>query len=157
MGEGAEALAEILAVTHGTGRRVIVGDYRRAAAGFVDHWGGDGAWSALRPQQQVALTRCAPKAPLEFAALIEETTEPAEYSDLRFPVLLMRGERAPTPTRLVAERLIGLLPNARLVVISGAGHTGPFTHRSEVNALIVSHASERARAIALQAAKSRRQ
>jgi pimeloyl-ACP methyl ester carboxylesterase len=87
--------------------------------------------------------------------LIEETTEPAEYSDLRFPVLLMRGERAPTPTRLITERLIGLLPNARLVVISGAGHMGPVTHRSEVNALIVSHASKRARAIALQAAKSR--
>ena len=155
--QGAEALAEILAVTHETGRRVIVGDYRRAAAGFVDYWGGDGAWSALRPQQQVALTRWAPKAPLEFAALIEERTKPAEYSDLRFPVLLMRGERAPTPTRLITERLIGLLPNARLVVISGAGHMGPFTHRSEVNALIVSHASERARAIALQAARSRRQ
>jgi pimeloyl-ACP methyl ester carboxylesterase len=63
----------------------------------------------------------------------------------------MRGERAPTPTRLVAERLIGLLPNARLVVISGAGHMGPFTHRSEVNALIVSQISERTRAITPQA------
>ena len=102
-------------------------------------------------QQQVALTRWAPKAPLEFAALIEETTEPAEYSNLRFPVLLMRGERAPTPTRLITERLIGLLPNARLVVISGAGHMGPFTHRSEVNALIVAHTSEQTRAITLQA------
>ena len=149
--QGAEALAEILAVAHETGRRVIVGDYRRAAAGIVDYWGGDGAWSALRPQQQVALTRWAPKAPLEFAALIEETTEPAEYSDLRFPVLLMRGERAPTPTRLITERLIGLLPNAQLVVISGAGHMGPFTHRSAVNALIVSQISERTRAITLQA------
>ena len=95
--QGAEALAEILAVTHEISQKVIVGDYRRAAARFVDYWGGDGAWSALRPRQQVALTRWAPKAPLDFAALIEETTEPAEYSDLRFPVVLMRGERAPTP------------------------------------------------------------
>jgi pimeloyl-ACP methyl ester carboxylesterase len=137
---GAKAFAEIMAISGEAGRNVVTGDYRRAAACFVDYWGGDGAWSALRPEHQVTLTRWAPKAPLDFAALMEEPTQASAYSDLRFPVLLMRGEHAPAPTRLVVERLAALLQNARVVVIDGAGHMGPFTHRSEVNALIISHA-----------------
>jgi pimeloyl-ACP methyl ester carboxylesterase len=137
---GAEALAEIMAISGETGRNIVRGDYRQAAACFVDYWSGDGTWSALRPQHQAALTRWSPKAPLDFAALIEEPTPDSAYSDLRFPVLLMRGEHAPVPTRLVTERLAALLPDARTVVIDGAGHMGPFTHRDEINALIVSHA-----------------
>jgi pimeloyl-ACP methyl ester carboxylesterase len=61
---------------------------------------------------------------------------------LEFPVLVLRGERAPTPTRLIAERLTGLLPASRLVVIAGAGHMGPLTHASEVSAAIAWHIEE---------------
>jgi pimeloyl-ACP methyl ester carboxylesterase len=53
----------------------------------------------------------------------------------------MVGEYAPKPTRVVAERLTALLPDARLVVLAGAGHMGPFTHGREVNALIASRVS----------------
>jgi pimeloyl-ACP methyl ester carboxylesterase len=149
---GAEALAEIRGISGEAGRNIVTGDYRRAAACFVDYWSGDGAWSALRPQHQAALTRWAPKAPLDFAALVEEPTPASAYSDLRFPVLLMRGEHAPAPTRLVVERLAALLLDARTVVIDGAGHMGPFTHRDEVNALIVSHAIGQASAAARRTA-----
>ena len=58
---------------------------------------------------------------------------------LRFPVLIIRGEHAPAPTRLIAEKLPSLLPDARLEVIAGAGHMGPLTHAAEVSALIVRH------------------
>jgi pimeloyl-ACP methyl ester carboxylesterase len=74
--------------------------------------------------------------------LIAEPAQPGAYSALRFPVLLMRGEYAPAPKRLAAERLAALLPEARLVVIAGAGHMGPFTHRDHVNGLIRSHAAD---------------
>jgi len=57
-------------------------------------------------------------------------------------VLIMRGERAPAPTRLIAELLATLIPTARLVVIGGAGHMGPLTHAAAVNAAIARHVAE---------------
>jgi pimeloyl-ACP methyl ester carboxylesterase len=136
---GAAAFAEILAINAITAEGVITGDYRGASIAFVDYWGGPGAWAALRPSVQAALTRWAPKAPLDFRALIDEPTRASTYADLRFPALIIRGEHAPAPTRLIAETLPTLMPAARLAVIAGAGHMGPLTHAPEVNAAIALH------------------
>jgi pimeloyl-ACP methyl ester carboxylesterase len=140
MGEaGAAAFAEIAAVAERMGQGVVAGDYRGAVAAFVDYWNGPGAWNGLRPQAQTALTRWAPKGPLDFHALIEEPTPAGAYRELSFPVLIMRGERAPAPTRLIAEALAGLLPASDLIVIGGAGHMGPLTHAPLVFAGIARH------------------
>lgn len=136
---GKAAFAEIRAIARKTAEAVCTGDYIGAAMSFVDYWSGPGAWAALRPSVQAALARWTPKAPLDFRALIEEPTPMAAYGDLDFPVLIMRGEHAPTPTRLIAEALPALMPAASLVVIEGAGHMGPLTHTLEVNAAIVRH------------------
>ena len=139
---GAHALAEIVAISKRTADGVSCGDYRGAAASFVDYWGGRGAWEALRPSVQAALTRWAPKAPLDFRALLDERTPASAYTALRIPALIMRGQHAPVPTRAIAERLPTLLPAARLAVIEGAGHMGPLTHADKVNAAIVRHIAE---------------
>jgi pimeloyl-ACP methyl ester carboxylesterase len=137
--KGSAAFTEIADITRVTGQGVIAGDYAGAAAAFVDYWGGVGAWSALRPTAQAALVRWAPKAPLDFRALIEEPTLLTAYRDLRMPVLVMRGEHAPRPTRTIAEVLSSMLSEARQVVVDGAGHMGPFTHKSVVAELIAEH------------------
>jgi len=80
-----------------------------------------------------------PKAPLDFRALIEEPTPASAYRALDFPVLILRGEHAPPPTRVIAESLSRLLPASRLLTVEGAGHMGPLTHPPEVAALIVRH------------------
>jgi pimeloyl-ACP methyl ester carboxylesterase len=140
MGEKAtHALAEITAVARDCAVGTITGDYRRAAANFVDYWNGPGAWDALRPDIRDCLTRWLPKATLDFHALFGEPTPLAAYGDLPFPVLAMRGEHAPAPTRLIAEALAGVLADGRLVTIAGAGHMGPLTHAEPVNAEIVAH------------------
>jgi pimeloyl-ACP methyl ester carboxylesterase len=139
---GAHALAEIIAISKCTADGVICGDYRGAAASFVDYWGGRGAWEALRPSVQAALTRWAPKAPLDFRALLDERMPASAYTGLRVPALIMRGQHAPGPTRAIAERLPMLLPVARLAIVEGAGHMGPFTHADNVNAIIVRHIAE---------------
>jgi pimeloyl-ACP methyl ester carboxylesterase len=143
---GAAAFAEIAAIARKTAEGVIAGDYRRAAIAFVDYWGGACTWAVLRPSVQAALIRWVPKAPLDFRALMEEPTPLAAYAGLRMPVLIMRGEHAPRPTRVIAELLPTLLP-ARLAVVQGAGHMGPLTHAPAVNALIAAHlgAAETAR------------
>lgn len=136
---GARALAEIDAIACEVARGVTTGDYRGAAESFVDYWSGNGAWNTLRPELQSDLRRWVPKAPLDFAALIGERTEPGAYACLHFPVLIIRGSDAPAPTRLIADALSTLLPSARLAKIAGAGHVGPLTHTAEVNAMIIGH------------------
>ncbi|MCK6451557.1 MAG: hypothetical protein L6R19_11970 [Alphaproteobacteria bacterium] len=118
---------------------MITGDFTRAAIAFVVYWGGNGAWAALRPSLQAALVRWIAKAPLDFHALMAEPTPIAAYAGFRMPTLVMRGEHAPRPTRLVAGLLASVLPAARLTVLDGAGHMGPLTHAAAVNALIVAH------------------
>lgn len=139
---GAAEFAEILAIAARTAEGVVAGDQRGAAIAFVDYWGGRGAWSALRPSVQAMLTRWMPKAPLDFRALIHEPTPPSAYAKLRIPTLLMRGEHAPAPTRLISEILCALMPAAKLMVVLDAGHMGPLTHANAVNAAIARHIAQ---------------
>ena len=143
MGERAmAALAEIRAIAARTAQGVISGNYRGAAVSFIDYWSGPGAWATLRPAVQATMTRWMPKAPLDFRALIDEPTRMSRYAGLRFPTLVLRGEHAPAPTRLIADALPGLMPAARVEVVAGAGHMGPLTHAKSVNAAIVQHIEE---------------
>jgi pimeloyl-ACP methyl ester carboxylesterase len=140
MGEAGDAAhAEIAGIVRRVCEGVITGDYRGAMAAFVDYWSGPGGWVRLRPALQAALIRWAPKAPLDFRALIDEAAGPEAYRVLPFPVLILRGERAPAPTRLIAERLAQLMPAARLEVLARAGHMGPVTHAAEVSGAIARH------------------
>jgi pimeloyl-ACP methyl ester carboxylesterase len=136
---GAKAHTEITSVARSVSQGIVNGDYRGAAATFVDYWNGTGAWSAMRPAVQSALVRWAPKGPLDFRALIDEETQAKAYGALASPVLILRGEHAPMPTRLIAEHLAQLLPSSRLTVVDGAGHMGPLTHAEQVSELIVRH------------------
>jgi pimeloyl-ACP methyl ester carboxylesterase len=141
-GPGAVAHAEIAGVARHICHGVVTGDYRGAVAVFVDYWNGPGIWNTLRPPVQNALIRWAPKGPLDFRALIDERTPANAYRALNFPVLILRGERAPMPTRVIAEGLSELLPASRQMAIDGAGHMGPLTHAHEVCALIVRHIAD---------------
>jgi pimeloyl-ACP methyl ester carboxylesterase len=136
---GSAAYAEIVAVAQRVCLGVVTGDYRAAMAAFVDYWSGSGTWDAMRPAVRAALVRWAPKAPLDFRALLEETTQPGAYRALPFPVLILRGEGAPAPTRLIAEWLAQALPAGRLTVVAGAGHMGPLTHGRVVAAEMARH------------------
>jgi pimeloyl-ACP methyl ester carboxylesterase len=136
---GAKAFAEISAVARRLGQCVIDGDYRAGVADFVDYWSYPGAWNAMRLELQKALMLWAPKGPLDFRALFEDPTPGKAYRVLNFPVLILRGEHAPLPTRVISERLLELLPRSQLKIIAGAGHMGPLTHASKVSEVIVQH------------------
>jgi len=138
----AAAFAEIKAIAYAVASGVVAGDYRSAAATFVDYWNGPGAWDALRPAVQDGLIRWMPKAPLDFTALLCEPTPASVYARLTCPTLVMRGEHAPAPTRLIAALLQSLMRHAQGSVVAAAGHMGPLTHAAEVNALIVAHVTE---------------
>jgi pimeloyl-ACP methyl ester carboxylesterase len=140
MGEtGAKAFGEISAVARHLGQCVINGDYQAGVADFVEYWSNLGGWKAMHPAVQNALMRWAPKGPLDFHALFQDATPAEAYGVLKFPILIMRGEHAPLPTRLISERLLELLPRCRLKIVAGAGHMGPLTHPLKVSEIISQH------------------
>jgi pimeloyl-ACP methyl ester carboxylesterase len=69
-----------------------------------------------------------------------------------FPVLVMRGEHAPHPTRLVGDRLFGAVRHGSLRIVRGAGHMGPITHRDVVSQMVVAFLSRTERDVASRAA-----
>jgi pimeloyl-ACP methyl ester carboxylesterase len=139
LADGAAPCAEIQAVAATVAARIRAGDLRAAAQGFIDYWGGPGSWDAMRPRLQDSVLRWIPKGPLEFGAIFKERGSRSNFARCGAPVLVMRGEHAPAPTRVIADALPSKFPNARWVVVGGAGHMGPVTHADAVNALIVSH------------------
>jgi pimeloyl-ACP methyl ester carboxylesterase len=96
-------LKEIVAIPREVGNSVT-GD-----ASLVDYRSEKGAWSALRPGLQSALTCWVPKALLDFAASVSERKEASAYASLRFPVLFIRGQQATALTLLIAEKAAGAL------------------------------------------------
>ena len=137
--DGVAGFVEIAAVARRVRDAVRAGDNAGAAAAFVDYWNGRGSWHRLSPHVQAALTRWAPKAPLEFAALMNARTVLEDFAGLEFPILVLRGEHAPMPTRIIADTLPDAMDCARAEVLAGAGHMGPMTHADVVVARIAAH------------------
>lgn len=137
--KGHAARKEILRLTRQVSRGVVFGDYLAAVTSFVDYWNGAGTAASLQPHVREALLRWLPKAPLDFSALLGERTPLAAYRQLAIPTLILRGEHALEPSRLIAEGLTHAMRAARLCIIADAGHMGPFTHADEVNAAIAAH------------------
>jgi len=71
------------------------------------------------------------------STLALDRTPLARYA-FRFPVLAMTGSLSPISAQRVIERLVEALPQAKRVVVDGAGHFGPVTHADAVNELIAS-------------------
>lgn len=130
--EGHEALGEISAIACAIHDGLINGSYLSATARFIDYWSGAGTFNAMKPELQAALVRFLPKASLHFHALIHESMPASEYARFGFPVLVLRGEFAPVPTRLIARELVCRVPAAIGTIVPGAGHMGPLTHADPV-------------------------
>jgi pimeloyl-ACP methyl ester carboxylesterase len=130
--EGHEALGEISAIAGAIHDGLINGSYLSATARFIDYWSGAGTFEAMKSELQAALVRFLPKASLDFHALIHESMPASEYARFDFPVLVLRGEFAPVPTRLIAYELVSRVPAASGAIVPGAGHMGPLTHADVV-------------------------
>jgi pimeloyl-ACP methyl ester carboxylesterase len=137
--EDAEAVREIGAVADGVNRHLAAGELEAGYAGFVDYWGGPGAWAAVPPDRREGLAEQLPKIALDFQAIFSEPARLADFGALHVPTLVLQGARTAAPTRRICELLAATLPRARLHVVAGAGHMLPMTHRGEVEARIVAH------------------
>ena len=137
--DGAGAHAEIAAIASQASEWVLAGDYRKGVAHFVNYWNGPGAWKTMSPRVQAKLVRWAPKIPLDFRALMQASAPLSAYAALKCRTVLIRGENAPFPTRLIIEALARAIQLAEVSVASGCGHMGPLTHPLPIAETIASH------------------
>jgi pimeloyl-ACP methyl ester carboxylesterase len=135
-GRAAPELGEIETVAGAIRSGLVTGAYHAGAAAAMSYWHGAGAWEALSPEARERLAARLPKAALDFLALVEHRMPMDAFGRIRCPALIVRGEHAGGPSRLIAGELARLLPLGALEVQPGAGHMGPLTHPGEVNRLI---------------------
>jgi pimeloyl-ACP methyl ester carboxylesterase len=106
---------------------------------FVDYWNGPGSWLALPPPARASFLKVGRKVYGEVRSLLEDRTPATAYAHLRAPALLLTGEHSPAAARRVVALLAAALPSARLESVAGAGHMGPISQATEVNAQIERH------------------
>jgi pimeloyl-ACP methyl ester carboxylesterase len=105
-------------------------------AGFVDWWNGQGAWQRLGEDTKRAFRAVGWKVSQEVASLVTDRTDSARYATITVPTLLLGGARSQPAERRVLDKLVALLPSAKLHVFDELGHMGPITHASLVNEAI---------------------
>ena len=130
------------------------GDYQAGAARFVDYWNEPGSFASLSARRRAGLAARMPRVALDFwAAFTEQGTLADLRSALTMPVLVLEGDRSPTPTRWICRMLEGALPSAWLVTLPDAGHMAPLTDPDPVNLVVASFLADvvRGRPVALRA------
>lgn len=100
---------------------------------FVDYWQGRNAWRSLPPPSQQAFLNVGRKVFGEVMSMSTNRTPLSAYGAINAPTLLMIGAKSPMSAQRVAILLSGVMKNAQLLRIDGAGHMGPITHAAEVN------------------------
>jgi pimeloyl-ACP methyl ester carboxylesterase len=108
----------------------------RAAECFIDFWMGAGAWARMPGARQAPIAASIVNIRQWAAALSEEPTPLAVFSNLRVPVLFIKGSESPASSRGVARLLESVLPQIEVVELHGVGHMGPITHTEIVNDVI---------------------
>lgn len=128
-----EALAQVTSLDFRWG--TTDEDHERWLRMFVNFWGGEGAWAALREEARADFRRIGWVVREGVMTLGADTTPAAAYSALSCPVLLMTGERSPIAAPAVVRSLASALTNARVVTLPNAGHMAPLSHGDQVNAI----------------------
>ena len=111
------------------------GNFEAAARAFSRLWDGDLDWDALPAKQRayqaetVTMIREGGKS---LMANGPDHIHLREVARINVPVLLIEGEKTDQVIVAVQEELARVLPQARRVVVAGAGHMVPITHPREV-------------------------
>ncbi|MGY9046916.1 hypothetical protein P775_22450 [Puniceibacterium antarcticum] len=118
---------------------LAVGDRDTAARLFSALWGDGRGWEDLTQRQK--------ESQIKRISIIAETNKTlnedaagllsaGRLESLDMPVLLIRGSQSQPIMQDIHEALAERIPNARQVVVQGAGHMVPITHPIEVAAEI---------------------
>lgn len=117
----------------GLGPLLDAGQREAAAALFLSHWGGGLPFAAMPPAQRAYMAERIWVVPAGAPALEEDRAQLLpRLGRLRCPVLLIEGAASPPVIAEIQSSLATAIPQARRVLIGGAGHMAPITHPAEV-------------------------
>lgn len=112
--------------------RITVGDHAGAAEQFAnDLLLGPGGWTDMPEDVRDGMIANAPTVPDELNDPEPWSTDKSVLARYRGPLLLTSGEQSPPVHTAVVRRLAELLPQAKHVVCTGAGHIPHVTHPDE--------------------------
>jgi len=111
----------------------------RAMGRFVDFWSGAPVWDAKPVAERAQLSPLAGKVIGDFRLLFDADWEADVLRSIRFPVLILRGEKSPAVAGRVAEILSTLIGHGRLHTVAGAGHMAPVTEPGLIAAAILGY------------------
>jgi len=106
---------------------------------FIDYWAGKGSWARLPEPNRRANMRVAWKVYREVKDLSNDPMPFDGYARLPARTTLVRGSKTTVSARRIIDYLAGVLPEARVRTLEGAGHMSPLTHADHVIAVIEEH------------------
>lgn len=121
---------------------IASGDREAAACAFNRAWGTGERWADIAPELQsyiVGRVAIFAGSGNPANADVADILAPGRLERMTAPVLLLRGALSPPVVASVERTLARRLPDARTVVIEGAGHMAPVTHPDEVARAIATH------------------
>ncbi len=114
------------------------GDNRQAAQIFTGFWIGRLKWYLLPERHKRAIARSMKKVVLEFDIVDLAHRAPEHYGRITAPVLLIVGTRTRAPAKAAANLLHEALTDVRRAGLR-AGHMSPFTHKKQINRMILDY------------------
>lgn len=122
----------------------FVAEYRRAyedgdqcaARRVVDRLGGDGAFDAMPERAREAVKAGTAQNICHWQTNLAFRPTSEQFGTLRVPTTIVQGEKSRPIDRLIGQRLSELLPNSRLIELTGAGHFMINTHSVECARII---------------------
>ena len=120
----------------GAAAALQAGNLDSAAECFIDFWMGKGAWAGTSESRKGPIVNSVRDVRGWAAALFDEPTPFAAFTDLDIPVLYMMGTDSPSSSRDVGRLLTKVLPRVEVLEFTGMGHMGPITHPQVVNQAI---------------------
>ena len=109
---------------------------------FIDFWSGPGSWSDCDSQLRQHFSANAATVGRDFGASLRAPWPRTALARIEQPVSVMVGGRSPFLARRMSERLVTLLPKARLTELEDCDHLAPISAPARINALILSHLAE---------------
>jgi pimeloyl-ACP methyl ester carboxylesterase len=121
-------------------RAYLDGDAETAARLFNRAWGDGPKWADLPEPARAAMVRGIHVVPACAAPIRDDSAGLLGKLDrIVAPVLLLRGSQSDPDIAVVNDGLARRLPNARSLVVEGAGHMLPITHPQETADMLRAH------------------
>lgn len=102
--------------------------------GFLSFWNGPGAWERMSARRRAPFLANGEKVYAEVLRCAQDRTTRGQWSEVGVPALLLAGAETKPEAIEVCGVIADAIEGAALELVPGAGHMGPVTHSSELEA-----------------------